>query len=532
MRSLRVQLAVGSALLACGAVLLVALIAVVTVSISFDHYQSSQLMTDVGQVAASLGEGQGQSTSITGTRPAITLTPGPQGSTFGRFRVGVAYLLVMTPSGQLFTPTDADAPERSALAQDESTVAPALRRALHGATVEGSLPDGSLLLTGRRLYAAAPIRAGGARSGAIIGAVALVLPPRPDRTGAGVFLHDVNSIVLFGTLGAALLAALVAIVFSRRLTRPLGRFHEAAVRMAAGDYAVRVAIRSPTEYQQLAQSFNDMASALERDVLELHRQEQLRRELVANVSHELATPLTAIEGFTEALLDGVVHDPAAREDTARILAREAARLHRLVDQLRQVALFEAGTQALDRGAVDLQALTEDTLGVLAPEFEQKRITVARAFPDDLPPVFADGDRVTQILLNLLDNAIRYTPTGGHIEIEGTVANGRVRVGVANTGEGIASEHRERIFDRFYRADPSRSTATGGSGLGLAIVKALVEAHGGAVGIEERTGGGVCFTFTLPLYSGEPIAEREARVALAPLIVEASSAPSERSVDAV
>lgn len=500
MRSLRVQLAVGSALLACGAVLLVALIAVVTVSVSFDHFQSTQLVTDVGQVASSLGDAPGQPTSITPAgRPGIPV-PGAQGNVFSRLRLGATYLLVMTPSGQVVAPPSDDTQDETALARDESTVTPALRRALHGDTAEGLLPGGGLLFTGRRFYAVAPIHERGARDGAIVGAVALVQTPRPDRNGAFAFLHNVNSIVFFGTLVAALLAALFAIAFSRRLTRPLSRFHEATMRMAAGDYAARVTIRSPTEYQQLAQSFNDMAAALDRDVLELHRQEQMRRELLANVSHELATPLTAIEGFTEALLDGVVHDPAARADTARILAREAGRLHRLVDQLRQVALFEAGAQSLDRGPVDMRVLTEDTLSVLAPEFEQQRITVERFFPRDLPPVYADGDRVTQVLLNLLDNAIRYTPAEGRIKIEGEVVNDAVRIGVANTGADIAIEHREHIFERFYRADPSRSAATGGSGLGLAIVKALVEAHGGTVGIEEWEGGGVRFTFSLPIYS--------------------------------
>lgn len=500
MRSLRVQLAVGSALLAVGAVLLVALVAVATVAISFDSYQGSQLASDVTQVASTLGADTPAS-GVTPVDVGATLQRRPSGSAFGRFRFGAAYILVMTPTGKIYAPAVTDSQLGATLSQDEATVTPALRRALSGGASEGSLSDGTPLLVGRRLYAVAPIRKGDTRNGAIVGAVALVQPPRPDLAGGGgAFLHDVNSIVLFGSLSAALLAALIAVVFSRRLTRPLARFHDAVLRMSAGDYAARVQISAPTEYQQLAQSFNGMASALERDVLELRRQEQLRRELVANVSHELATPLTAIEGFTEALLDGVVHDPAAREDTARILAREAARLHRLVDQLRQVALFEAGAQALDRAAVHLPDLMADTLTVLAPEFEAKQIAVEQALPADLPPVYADDDRVTQILLNLLDNAVRYTPTSGRIEIDGAVEGGVVRVAVANSGPGIGAEHHARVFDRFYRADPSRSAATGGSGLGLAIVKALVEAHGGAVGIDDRPGGGVRFTFTLPIYT--------------------------------
>ncbi|MGZ3678842.1 MAG: HAMP domain-containing sensor histidine kinase [Ktedonobacterales bacterium] len=286
-------------------------------------------------------------------------------------------------------------------------------------------------------------------------------------------------------------------LFSRRLTHPLQQMTTAAGRMAGGDYAARVAVAAPDELGNLATNFNEMAAALERDVRELQRQERLRRELIANVSHELATPLTAIQGFTEALLDGVVQEQGDREETTRLIAREAARLRRLVDQLRQVALFEGGAQALDRAPLDLSELAGETLDVLGGEIERKLITISNDLPADLPAVYADGDRVTEILLNLLDNALRHTPQGGAIEIAGTVEGRWVRVTIGNSGPGIPPENRERIFERFYRLDASRSAATGGSGLGLAIVRSLVEAHGGTIRVEERQGGGAQFSFTLP-----------------------------------
>ncbi len=231
---------------------------------------------------------------------------------------------------------------------------------------------------------------------------------------------------------------------------------------------------------------------------ELRRQEQLRRELVANVSHELATPLTAIEGFSEALLDGVVHDPVARERTVRTIQREAARLHRLVDQLRQIARLDAGVQALERGSLAIGPLVMETLAVLAPELEQQAVTVSTELPAELPLVYADADRVAEILLNLLDNALHHTPPSGHIEVSVARSGQAVRLSIADSGPGVPAELRERIFERFFRADPSRAAATGGTGLGLAIVRALVEAHGGAISVGERAGGGALFSFTLPV----------------------------------
>jgi signal transduction histidine kinase len=300
-------------------------------------------------------------------------------------------------------------------------------------------------------------------------------------------------------LVVAAIAAVAAALFSRRFTQPIESLASATAQMARGAYGTRVQVRGPEELGTLAGAFNDMASALQRDVGELRRQEQLRRELVANVSHDLATPLTAIQGFTEALQDEVVRDPAERAETLRLIGREAARLRRLVDQLRQVALFEGGAVTLDRTSVHLSALVAETLAVLAPEFERKPVSVTQALPDDLPAVDADADRLTEVLLNLLDNALRHTPAGGRIEVTGTNQGDHVEVAIADTGPGIAATDRERIFDRFARLDPSRSTATGGSGLGLAIVRALLEAHGGTITVDAGPGGGARFAFTLPVH---------------------------------
>jgi signal transduction histidine kinase len=478
LQSLRVQMALGSALVALVAIFLVAGFTLLAVGSAFKTYQREQLAGEVSRIATALGQER-------------TFTVIASADPFSARTLGTNNVWVMDTSGRLMI-----TPAVAASDQDVAEVTAALRRALSGQTIEGMLPDRAIPGLSVRLYAAAPIHLGGSESGPIVGGVALSTPRQADR--AAIFGGVVSRFVLLLALGVAALAAAAAALFSRRLTRPLARLTAATARMAGGAYDARVAIASPEELHSLADSFNGMAAALERDVAELHRQELLRRELVANVSHDLATPLTAIQGFTEALLDGVVSEPEERTETMRLVAREAARLRRLVDQLRQVALFEAAAHTLDRTAVHLPTLIEETLAVLAPEMERKHITVVDELPAELPIVLADPDRLTEILLNLLDNALRQTPEHGRIEVSGVVDGRFVRASIADTGPGIAAADRSHVFERFYRADASRNSTTGGSGLGLAIVRALVEAQGGTIGVDERPGGGARFTFTLPV----------------------------------
>ena len=503
-RRLRVQMALGSALVALGAILTVALIALLSATLSFQDYQRTQMESEVAQAATGLGQAYARLGNPTDVTSSAFLSPeankrffvGP----FAEGHFGGANVWIVDRTGALvIVPTAGPNDRAGALqeaAQDKPVVVAALQQALQGQSSEDVLPGSSFFSLNKRLYAAQPIRMGGTTNGQIVGAVAFSLSSPHGSRGA-VFATAVSRGILLAALAVALLAAGVAMLFSRRLTQPLAQMTTAAARMAGGDYAARVAVAAPDELGNLATNFNEMAAALERDVRELRRQERLRRELIANVSHELATPLTAIQGFTEALLDGVVQEQGERDETTRLIAREAARLRRLVDQLRQVALFESGAQALDRAPLDLPVLAGETLDVLSGEIERKQIVISNELPSNLPAVYADGDRVTEILLNLLDNALRHTPQGGAIKIAGAVEGRSVRVSISDSGPGIAPENRERIFERFYRLDASRSSATGGSGLGLAIVRALVEAHGGMIGVEERPGGGTQFSFTLP-----------------------------------
>jgi len=493
-------MAIGSVVVALAAVLIVSITTLLVVSLAFRQYQIAQLENQAVTLAQTIGSGNYFNT-VGAPQKLKTLASKHQGTESIWIIDAYGTLLVQPPRLNAY--------RQSVFADDQQTIVPALDAVLFGEPQTGSLHDPlGFSPLAQRIYAVAPIYITGANGEEVAGAIAVTTPPRNEGAAYTIFQTTLNRIIFVSALSATLLAILAALLFSRRLTRPLARLTRAAARMAGGDYATRVELRTPGEYVRLAASFNEMAIALERDVSELQRQEQLRRELVANVSHELATPLTAISGFSEALLDGVVHQPQQREETVRLIARECARLRRLVDQLRQVARHEAGMQPLDRAPMQLAALAEETLAVLKPELARKQVRGRSVLPPNLPLVYADADRLTEVLLNLLDNALRHAPPGGQIEISGGVDGPFVRVSIADNGPGIGPDDRVHVFDRFYRADKSRSSSTGGSGLGLAIVRALVESHGGAIRVDERPGGGARFTFTLPVAMGA----RDPRVA--------------------
>lgn len=488
-RSLRAQLAVGSSVLALLSVLVVALTTLTVLAVTFSSYQQSLLSNEAAELSVALGQGV-----------PTTATPAAYGS-LGLFKPEAlrsvrhgAEVWLLDSAGHYYIPPGSRA-TLQALHHDAPLIEPMLEQALTGQASERGLTSAWLAPLSQRFASATPIYAGGVRGGQIVGAVALSTPPSADR--GSLFTTAVATGVVVASVVAALLAAGIALLFADQLTRPLTGLTTAARRMAQGDYRARVALAAPVEYAALANNFNEMASALERDVAELRRQEALRREMVANISHELATPLTAIAGFTEALLDGV-GDATQQEESLHHISREAARLRRLVDQLREVTRLEHGTPTLERGPVPVAGLVEATVAVVAPEAERREVTIVNAVPADLPPALADADQLTEVLLNLLDNALRHTPAEGMVTVSGEVSDDMVQVSVSDTGPGIPAEERARIFDRFYRVDPSRAAATGGTGLGLAIVRGLVETHGGRIWVDDAPGGGARFAFTLPI----------------------------------
>jgi signal transduction histidine kinase len=313
------------------------------------------------------------------------------------------------------------------------------------------------------------------------------------------FLDQVNQAIIIAGLIVALLATLFSFLLARRFTQPLESLTAAVEKMKHGRYTERVTPpKSQDELGRLALTFNAMADTIEADVTELHRHEQARRELIANIAHDLATPLTAIQGLSEALADDLITDAAARQETAQRIGREVQRLRRLVADMQHMSALESGQATLDLAPLDLHALVNETLTVLTPEFESAGLSVSNEVAPTTPPVLADSDRITQILLNLLDNARRHTPAGGSIRITATPGEKYLTISVHDTGVGIDAADLPHIFERFYRADRSRTGATGGSGLGLSIVKAIITAHGGTICAESTPGQGTSIVFTLPL----------------------------------
>jgi histidine kinase len=254
-------------------------------------------------------------------------------------------------------------------------------------------------------------------------------------------------------------------------------------------------VSSEDELGQLAHSFNQMAATLEQT-------ESMRQDLIANVAHELRTPLATIKGYMEGLIDGVF---PAQAETYQLVYREADRLQRLVKDLQALSQVEAGAFSLDYRPVALTALIYQTAERLRPQFEDKGVKLELDLALDLPLTLADEDRLSQVLLNLAGNALQYTPAGGVVTITThwqTTSSGkpdRVLIAIADTGLGIPTEHLPHIFTRFYRVDKSRSRAGGGSGIGLTIAKHLVEAHDGQIWAESvGTGQGSVFRISLPV----------------------------------
>ena len=233
------------------------------------------------------------------------------------------------------------------------------------------------------------------------------------------------------------------------------------------------------------------------DVTEGHRYEQLRREFVANVSHELKSPLTAIRGLTETLLSGALDDPQARQRFVRLIDEDGQRLSRLIDDLLSLSQIESRAVPLALSVVPLESLAESVAATLDAGIAAHRLRVEIVVPERLA-VNADPDRLRQVFVNLLDNAVKYNRDGGTITVTAVLDGAWVTVAVADTGIGIPPEDVPRIFERFYRVDKARSRELGGTGLGLAIVKHIVESHGGRVWVESRPGAGSRFSFTLPV----------------------------------
>ncbi|MCQ3973443.1 MAG: two-component sensor histidine kinase [Anaerolineae bacterium] len=316
------------------------------------------------------------------------------------------------------------------------------------------------------------------------------------------FRAAVTEALLMAAAAALVSAIAISLVISRRVVTPIRQMMEVSRTIAAGHYRERVQVTSQDELGQLAHSFNQMAASLE-------QVEAMRQELIANVAHELRTPLASIKGYMEGLMDGIL---PVEPSTFQQIYREADRLQRLVNDLQELSRVEAGAFQLNRQPLVMTDLIVRITDRLRPQFEEKEMTLQLNLPTGLPLVMADEDRVSQVLLNLIGNALQYTPAGGTVTITGhwphvikhwpdgrQVSGSQVILTISDTGIGIPAEHLPHLFSRFYRVDKSRSRVGGGSGIGLTIVKHLVEAHGGQVWAESRGASlGSTFGFSLPV----------------------------------
>jgi len=320
----------------------------------------------------------------------------------------------------------------------------------------------------------------------LIGKLYLNLPRRGPIEEA--FLNSVKK----STILAALIAGGAGIAFtfwlSRRILKPVQALTIAARRMQAGDLDQQVSVSSKDEIGELAQTFNAMAAGLK-------KQEELRRHMVSDIAHELRTPLSNIRGYLEALREGLTKPTPSIIDS---LYEEALLLNRLVDDLQDLALAEAGQLTLKRQPVALQDIVQRAVDSIRSQAEAKGLKLRTDLPEELPLVDVDPQRIVQVLINLLKNAVNHTPTDGEIAVSTVRQEQWIEVKVRDTGEGISPEDLPYIFERFYRADKSRSRATGGAGLGLTIAKKIIEAHGGSIWVESIKDRGTTFTFTIPL----------------------------------
>jgi histidine kinase len=303
------------------------------------------------------------------------------------------------------------------------------------------------------------------------------------------FHAAVNEILTVAAVAAFMAAVVVSFFIARRIVDPVRALMYASERIAAGDYRQRVHVPGQDELSALASCFNAMAEMLEQT-------EQRRMELIGDVAHELRTPLSSIKGVMEGLVDGVLPAEAA---TFLNVQREVARLQRLVHDLEELSRAEAGQVPLDPRPTAPTDLIHAAADRLRPQFEDKGVSLTLELSPSLPQVEADASRVIQVLLNLLGNALQYTPSGGQVAVRAWIEDHELLISVKDSGVGIPSEHLPHVFERFYRVDKSRSRAGGGSGIGLTIAKHLVKAHGGRVwAASPGPDKGSTFTFTLPL----------------------------------
>jgi len=393
-------------------------------------------------------------------------------------------ITLIAPDGRVLLDSEAD-PAKMENHGDR----PEVRQALAGRL--GTSIRRSPTLGVNSLYVAGPVKAGAAR---------LAVPLREVRSQVTEIRRKLLLYMALAFLPAILLAGFFARYFSTRL----GAIIDYASTLATGDFSARLARIGNDELGTLGRQLNEtgdklrlMFEELQHEHMEMEKLERVRKDFVINVSHELRTPLASIQGYTETLLDGAIHDSANNVKFLQIIQQNAERLGRLTADLLTLSRIELKSQRFQFASYYLNSLLVDSVESLQPVADKKNITLHLIPVDGKREVFCDSEAVHQMMSNLLDNAIKYTPQGGHITVSTEDLPDGMRVSVRDTGIGIPQDELPRLFERFYRVDKARSREMGGTGLGLAIVKHMALAQGGAVGVESTPDQGSTFWFTLP-----------------------------------
>lgn len=327
--------------------------------------------------------------------------------------------------------------------------------------------------------------------------ILVIAAPRPRVPVLNIFTDELLLPILQGGSIALLLSLILAFALSRWVADPLQQ-----VILVARNYPSEemkpVSPRGPHEVQDLTRAFNAMIARVESS-------QKSQRDFVANVSHELKTPLTSIQGFAQALLDDTADTPEARKQAAQIIYDEAGRMHRMALDLLDLARLETGTADLKMTSVDLRVLLSSIIERFTPQAHRVGIRLQMDVPKNLPALIGDGDRLAQVFTNLVDNALKFTPVNGQVTLSVVHAGTEVEISITDSGQGIPNEALSRIFDRFYQVDTSRSRAGGetaagrhGAGLGLAIAQEIVQAHGGRIDVRSKVGHGTTFVIHLPV----------------------------------
>ncbi len=329
-----------------------------------------------------------------------------------------------------------------------------------------------------------PIQVEGETVGTLVfGRIPLERNPREEE-----FIRRTNLMLIYSALAVSLVAVLVGIFLSRTLTRPIRELTEATQAVASGNLGLQVSVRSRDEMGKLAASFNKMSA-------DLARSTEARKQMTADIAHELRTPLSLILGHAEAVHDDVL--PPSGENF-EIIREEAGRLDHLVEDLRTLSLADAGELSMHFQGVKPRKLLKDLEASFQHLASQKDIQIRLETDSDLPNLTLDPGRMTQVLSNLLKNALQHTPAGGQILLAARNVPESVELSIMDTGPGVEGQEIEHIFDRFYRADKARNREAGGSGLGLAIAKSIVQAHDGQILAESAPGQGLCVKIKFPI----------------------------------